>query len=122
MKRLGLLLAACSICFASQAQISITSGSLLYTQNFDALDTVVYSTANPGSTNLPTGWSIFEYGTSTTRVNNGYTADSGASNTGDTYSYGVRGTTERALGSLASGSLSSNYGAKFVNNTGSVIS
>jgi hypothetical protein len=121
MKRIVLLLTACSAFFSGFAQVSITSGTLLYTQNFDNLDTVSYSTSAPGSTNLPTGWSIFEYGTSTTRVNNGYVGDNGGSNTGDTYSYGSYGSTERALGSVGSGSLQSNYGVKFVNNTGASI-
>lgn len=121
MKKIALLFAACCAGFAGHAQISITGGSLTYTQNFDALDTAVYSTGNPGSANLPSGWAVFEYGTSTTRANNLYVGENGASNTGDTYSYGTLGTTERALGSLASGSVASHYGAKFVNNTGAPI-
>ena len=122
MKKIATLSLLVASCFISKAQISITGGTLNYSQDFDNLDTAVYNAAsNPGSTNLPNGWSIFEYGSSTSRVNNGYVADYGSSTAGDTYSYGSAGTTERALGSLSSNSLSSQYGAKFVNNTGSVI-
>jgi len=122
MKKISLLLLAASFSALLQAQISITPSTLTYTQNFDNLDTAVYNAStNPGSTNLPAGWSIFEYGTSPTRVNNGYVGEYGSSNTGDTYSFGSVGSTERALGSIASGSVISHYGAKFINNTGSTI-
>ena len=43
------------------------------------------------------------------------------SNTGDTYSYGAAGSTDRALGGLRSGSLIPLFGACFTNNTGAPI-
>ena len=43
------------------------------------------------------------------------------SNTGDTYSYGAAGSTERALGGLRSGTLIPIFGASFTNNTGTTI-
>lgn len=55
------------------------------------------------------------------RDNDQYAADNGGANTGDTYSYGTTGTTERALGSLRSGTLIPTYGAYFTNNTGTTI-
>ena len=117
MRKIALLLSTIALGFSASAQtISITSGSLTYTQDFNTLDTA----AATSSANLPNGWSIFEYGTSAS-VNNQYKGGNGASNAGDTYSLGTLGTTERALGSLASGSLISHYGAKFVNNTGAAI-
>ncbi len=123
MKRFLLLLAACGSALIGQAQISITSSSLSYSQNFDALDTTAYSGSGfHGSTNLPAGWLIWEFGSSSTRNGNDYVGDYGYSNSGDTYSYGSTGSTERALGTLASGSVSPHFGAAFVNNTGSTLS
>src|SRR5262249_60372199 len=44
-----------------------------------------------------------------------------SSNAGDTYSFGSAGSTDRAFGSVGSGSLQSTIGASFTNNTGSTI-
>jgi len=115
MKKIALLLSTLAIGVAAQAQISITASTLTYNQDFNSLDT-----ASSASSALPTGWSIFEYGTSTS-ADQKYRGNSGAANSGETYSYGSTGSTERAFGSLASGSLSTQYGAKFVNNTGTTI-
>ncbi len=60
------------------------------------------------------GWDFFETGTN---ANTTYTAGTGSSNTGDTYSYGAAGTTERAFGGLLSGTLVPRIGAQFTNNT-----
>ncbi|MFZ2630942.1 MAG: IPTL-CTERM sorting domain-containing protein, partial [Desulfosalsimonadaceae bacterium] len=51
-----------------------------------------------------------------------YTAGDGSSNTGDTYSFGATGSSERAFGTLLSGSLVSTVGASFINDTGQMIS
>lgn len=100
----------------ANAQISITAGSLTYAQNFNTLDTA----SATSSGNLPTGWEIYEYGTSAT-VNGEYKGGNGSSNAGDVYSYGSTGSTERALGSLLSSSNKEFFGAKFTNNTGAAI-
>ena len=103
-----LALAAMVFCspLAAQAQVSLTGGS--YTQNFDTL-------ANTGtSATLPPGWLMSESGVS---ANSTYTAGTGSSNTGDTYSFGAAASSERALGSLRSGNLAPSFGACFVNNT-----
>lgn len=86
-----------------------------HAQNFDSL-------ANIGTTNnlTITGWYLDESGTST-RNNGQYAADNGGSNTGDTYSYGATGSTERAFGSLLSGTITPTIGASFTNNTGATI-
>src|ERR1022692_3586263 len=100
--------------FASQSVlngqvISISKPVFTYYQNFDSL-------ASSGtSSKLPNGWYLYEAGSA---ANTSYTADSGASSTGDTYSYGHKGSTDRALGSLATGSEQTSIGAKFINNTG----
>ncbi|MEW5938178.1 MAG: ExeM/NucH family extracellular endonuclease [Chloroflexota bacterium] len=93
--------------------ISLTGAT--YTQDFNTL-------ATSGTTNstLPTDWYLSESGTSS-RVNGQYAADTGASNTGDTYSYGSSASSERAFGALLSGTISSIIGAQFVNNTGSTV-
>jgi hypothetical protein len=95
--------------------VSLTGGT--YTQNFDALSNV------PGSTtNLLTipGWALNETGGGA-RDNDQYGVDIGATNTGDTYSYGTASTTDRAFGSIRSTTLISTFGIGFTNNTGSTI-
>jgi endonuclease I len=100
----------------SQAQsVSITATGTAFTQNFNTL-------ANTGTTNaiatLPNGWTFTETGTG---LNTTYAADNGAANGGNTYSYGSTGNTERALGTLLSGSVTSTIGVQFTNNTGVTI-
>ncbi len=96
--------------------VSLTGGA--YTQNFDTLSNTAGSTTN----NLTiTGWFMTEAGGGA-RDNEQYAVDTGASNTGDTFSYGAAAATERAIGSLRSGTLISTYGACFTNNTGSTLS
>lgn len=96
------------------APIPLTSGNV-YTQDFNSL-------SNIGTTNILSipGWLLDETGGGG-RDNEQYAADNGGSNTGDTYSYGATGSTERALGSLQSGSLISSFGSAYVNNTGTAI-
>lgn len=88
--------------------ISLQLGSE-YFQNFDTL--VINGTSNV----LPEGWSLYEQG-----GDGYYTASSGTSRTGDTYSYGAIGSSERALGSLTSSSIPLiMFGVSF-ENTGSM--
>ncbi len=101
--------------------VSLNTLASAYNQNFDAL-------ANTGTTNeLPpavpgtlVGWDLTETGGGA-RDNEQYAADNGASTTGDTESFGATAATERALGSLRSGTLIPVYGACFTNNTGGTI-
>ncbi|ODS64119.1 MAG: hypothetical protein ABS41_03675 [Arenimonas sp. SCN 70-307] len=72
------------------------------------------------NTALPTGWLLNETGGGA-RDNEQYAVDTGGSTTGDTYSYGAAGSTERAFGSLRSGTLIPTFGACFTNNTGGMI-
>jgi methionine-rich copper-binding protein CopC len=97
----------------TSAQVSITSTTTAYTQNFNTLR----ATAGSSST-LPTGWRLLEGGAN---ANTSYTTDAGSSTTGDTYSYGTGTATERAFGSLSSGSLSPTIGVQIRNNTGATI-
>jgi predicted extracellular nuclease len=97
---------------ASGTPVSLTSIGTAYTQDFNTL-------ASSGtSSTLPTGWAFSESGTN---ANTTYTAGTGSGNTGDTYSFGATGNTERALGGLQSGSLIPTVGACFTNNTGGPI-
>ncbi|MBH9575827.1 endonuclease/exonuclease/phosphatase family protein [Inhella proteolytica] len=92
--------------------ISLTTLGSAYTQNFDSLPT------SGTSSTLPAGWVILESGTN---ANATLTAGTGSSNTGDTYSFGQTGSTDRALGGLLSGSLTPMFGVAFTNNTGALI-
>lgn len=98
---------------AQAACISVTSLQFSYTQDFDSL-------ANSGAANtsVPLGWAFYETGSN---ANATYSADTGSSLLGDTYSYGSLGSSERAFGTLQSGSLASMVGACFSNDAGSAI-
>ena len=98
--------------FWDAGSISLTTLGTPYTQNFDTL-------ASTGtSSTVPNGWDFVETGTNT---NTTYTAGTGSSNAGDTYSFGATDNSERAFGTLLSGSLVSRVGAQFTNNTGTAI-
>jgi uncharacterized protein len=90
--------------------ISLTAAT--YTENFDIL------VSSGSSSILPSGWELSE---SSTNANTIYTAGTGSSNAGDTYSFGASGSTDRALGGVQSGGLIPVFGVSFSNNTGSTI-
>jgi len=112
MKKLGLLILFFSFVGILNAQISITSTSFTYSQNFDAL--VNSGTGNVWADNTTlTGW----YSTRTT-----YNAGDGSSNAGALYSFGTTGQTDRALGGIGSGTTGTFYfGVRLVNNIGAVL-
>ncbi len=97
-------------CFSANAQVALTATP--YTQNFNTL--VKTGTAST----LPAGWLLLETGTN---ANATYTAGTGSSNSGDTYSFGVDAADDRALGTVQSGSLVSSFGVAFTNTTGGAI-
>ncbi|HWQ34998.1 MAG TPA: Calx-beta domain-containing protein [Blastocatellia bacterium] len=97
---------------ASATAISLTTIGTAYTQNFDALA----SSGTSGT--VPAGWAFSESGSS---ANATYTAGSGTSSTGDTYSFGAAGNPERAFGGLQSSSVIPLIGACFKNETGKTI-
>ena len=92
--------------------ISLTALDVAYSQDFDTL------AAGGSSSTVPQGWDFTESGTN---ANTTYTAGAGASNAGDTYSFGDALSTERAFGGLLSGSLTPIFGASFTNDTGAAI-
>lgn len=108
----GLLLWHTERSARASGTISLGALNVAYTQDFNTL-------ANSGtSSTIPNGWDFLESGTN---ANATYTAGTGSSTTGDTYSFGAAASTERALGGLLSGSLTPTIGASFTNNTGGTI-
>jgi predicted extracellular nuclease len=96
--------------FAFADCVSLSALDAAYSQDFNTL-------ASTGtSSTVPVGWAFVEAGGNTT-----YTAGTGSSTAGDTYSFGATASSERAFGSLASNSLQSTIGACFTNNTGGTI-
>jgi predicted extracellular nuclease len=93
--------------------VSLIALDTAYTQDFDTL------VSTGSSSTLPAGWDIAETGTN---ANTSYTAGTGSSATGDTYSFGATASVERAYGTLRSGSLVPVIGAGFTNDTGSQVS
>ena len=97
----------------SFAQISITALGTPYTENFNSL------ASTSTSTTVPSGWSFLETGSNANSV---YTASTGSSTTGETYSFGATSNSERAWGGLNSNALDTvNMGVQYTNNTGSTI-
>lgn len=94
---------------------ALTALGTAYEQNFDAL---VSSGTGTEATDTPAGWTFVEAGTS---ANTSYTAGTGSGTSGDTYSFGASGTSERAFGSLNSGSNSPTLGVVLTNSTGGTI-
>jgi len=109
----------------ARAQTPVSLVTSPYTQNFDGLNSSNTTSTTPTSNNtkatLPGGWDFVETAIGTSAADNTYSANNGASNTGNTYSYGATGSTERAFGSLRSGSLVPTIGGTFTNNTGAAL-
>lgn len=99
---------------AAQAPVchDLTAGNLSYSQDFDSLAMTGTSSTIPG------GFGFIEAGTN---ANTTYAAGNGGSSTGNTYSYGTDGSSERAFGGLQSSSLIPTVGACFRNLTGSTV-
>lgn len=112
MKKFPLLLLLIALCCQGFSQVMIDNLATPYKQDFDSL-------ANTGTSSaLPAGWLFAESGQG---ANTTYAADNGSSNSGNTYSYGATGSTERAFGTLLSGSVTPTIGAYFSNNSGNTI-
>lgn len=95
---------------ATKADIILSIGSPTYSQNFDTL------AASGTSSVLPDGWATAETGSNANTI---YTAGTGSSTTGDTYSFGTDG--DRALGGLRSGNLIPLFGFSFSNGGANAI-
>ena len=99
------------------AQVSMGKYNTYYSQNFDGLPNKTNGTWVSG-TEYFTGWRLHRTKPALTDL----VVNTGASNTGNLYSYGASGSTDRALGAL--GSLNAGefaYGLLLQNNTASNI-
>jgi hypothetical protein len=92
--------------------ISLTVLGTSVCEDFDTL------ASSSTSSTTPAGWTFSESGTA---ANTTYTAGTGSLATGDTYSFGSTGNSERAFGGLQSGALIPTIGAAFTDNTGDTI-
>jgi len=120
-------IAIAAVALPVQAAISVTSTAFAYAQNFDSLTTSTVAVSWTQDSTL-LGWSLF---TSTLADITTYAADNGGSNTGTFRSFGSSGSSDRALGGLASGGAyfgSPSSGAiagyiaiSFTNNSGSAL-
>ncbi len=101
--------------FASPAALAqfVSLGSAPATQNFNTL------AASGTGTAVPDGWYFVETGNN---ANSSYAADDGTANSGNTYSFGATGSSERAFGLLRSSSLVPTIGARLRNDSGMAIS
>jgi hypothetical protein len=108
------LLTSLFVCatFSHAAPITLTSFDLPWTENFNTL------AASSTSSVVPAGWAFLEAGST---ANGTYGANAGASATGNTYSYGLGTATDRAFGTLRTGSLASVLGVNFQNATSAII-
>ena len=104
------------LCFAisapALAQYVSLAGGTPPVQTFDSLATSGSGTA------LPDGWYFSEVDTN---ADTAYAADDGSSNSGNTFSYGANGNSERALGTLRSNKLASTIGARLRNDSGAAL-
>ena len=131
MKKVLFSLSVLSLAVAANAQV-LLSGGLTYSQNFDTLASAVVGT-NPtwtDNTTLPGWYASRAYTAGTTSAYGpyaytSYRIDAGTSTSGLLYSYGVAGVnpvTDRALGSLGSGTPKHNaFGVRVANDTASAV-
>lgn len=103
-----LTLCICPGGYAAADPLPITGGTPVY-ESFDSLP------ATGTGTTLPPGWAFAESGNN---ANAEYAADDGSTLSGNTYSYGTSGSSDRALGLLQSGSLNPTVGVQLRNDTG----
>jgi uncharacterized protein len=106
---------------AGSGTVSLTAIGAAAAQSFDpSADFTGLATTGTTNTTLPTGWFLAESGTSSLN-NDAYAAGTGSGTAGDVYSFGGASSTERAFGTLRSGTLIPIIGAQFANNTGQTI-
>jgi len=104
----------------AQAQISYSGGT--YTQNFDTLPntgTFTFTGVGPHAAPSLPGWSFAKI--SGSGANALFNIGTGSGTTGSVYSFGAASATDRAYGTLFSGTVGSVIGAVFTNNTGATI-
>ena len=100
---------------AGSGAVSLAGPGAGASEDFDTLA----SAHNTTSSLLPAGWYFLETGNSS--ANNTYLVDDGSSRSGNTFSYGSEGSSERALGALGSGSVTTTLGAQLRNDSGATV-
>jgi len=103
----------------ADAQISINPFTTSYSQNFNSLPSSGSGTWAHGTEYFP-GWYLAKTATATTTLLTG----TGTNNTGGVYSFGAAGSTDRALGSIASATSTAGeyaWGLLIQNNSGKTI-
>ncbi|WP_419869934.1 T9SS type A sorting domain-containing protein [Chryseobacterium sp. CT-SW4] len=99
--------------FFAVGQVSLTSLGTAYLEDFDSMG---------NTTTLPAGWSaVRASGSGTPGQSLTPTVTDGTANSGGVYNVGTNGSSDRALGTIASGSTVPALGAQFVNNTEDAI-
>lgn len=93
-------------------QLSLTGAALAVT--FDGL-----ASTGTTSTVMPNGHCSAEFNSAANRI---YRIGTGSDSTGDVYSFGASGSTDRAFGTFATTSLVGSVGLAFVNHSGAPIS
>lgn len=125
---LAWILAPLLVLGAARAQVPYTGGT--YVQDFNTLPAsgtftltgagpIALDTAPVGAAGLA-GWSLAKNTGSGTNVL--FFVGTGSSTTGGAYSFGAAAAPDRALGSLASGTMASRFGLVLTNSTGATIS
>lgn len=84
----------------AHAALTVSSASFTYSESFDSLTTTATTTVAWANDSTLAGWSLFNGAGAAITT---YGADTGGSNTGSFRSFGDAGSSERALGSTASG-------------------
>lgn len=105
------------------ASINLTSediATISFTGNYGQDFNTLGASGTSDFSTLPTGWMYNETGTN---ANTTYAASDGSGGTfsGNTYSFGATGSSDRAIGYTRSGSLIPVMGAFFSNNTGAPV-
>ena len=131
MKKLFSIIGAAGVVtLAAKGQV-LLSGGLTYSQNFDSLSnsppTGTPAWTDNGTAGL-TGWYASRAFLSGTASAYGpfafttYKVGDGSANSGSIYSFGTAGATDRALGSVGSGTPKTNvFGVRIQNDTGSAV-
>jgi hypothetical protein len=99
----------------ASAQVVVTDLTTTYSQNFDSLSNTGTTNTWTDNSTLP-GWYATKAVTPPVTV---YRADNGTSNAGALYSFGATGSTERALGTISSGTPGALAWGMVLQNTGS---
>lgn len=123
MKNLNTILAVGAVtaaCGAAEAAIIVS-----YSQNFDSMGTSTQAITGSGAvgaqgviSGLDSKWSAARLGGTNTTGALSATVDNGASGSGGMFNYGATGSSDRSLGSLASGTTIAGFGLALENTSG----